>query len=202
MPILIFLSILFLTLNTLSQNAHYLSSSEEVVLTDNMETPAAATDTFPTPVRVDEALIQQLINEPYEKTWRDSGYYFQLESVIWQAIRLGNSSNGDLLILASFSSSDASSLVFRGRAVFRIDPLDWPDSITPSRGLTGEAVIAFPQDVLLCPSPSQEIGLGQNDPYFPLYLTGEITGIAVSPGDLLSVQAFISVQLRDMEIIL
>ena len=154
------------------------------------------------PFRVDEALIQELSQQPQAKTWRDSGYYFQFESIFWQAVRLGTAQNGDFVILATFSSADPSSLRFEGRAVFRLNPKDLPSEITPSRGMQGEAMLAFPQDVLFCPSPSQEVGLGQNDPYFPLYMSGEITGVNAAGGNFLYFEAPMSVQLRDMEVIL
>ena len=151
------------------------------------------------PIRIDEALIQELINDPKNKTWEDSGWYLQFETVDWIAKRLGNTVKGDMLMLASFSSADPGSLQFKGQAVFRFDPSSWPDNITPSKGMRGEAVIAFPQDVLFCPSPTQEIGLGQHEIYYPLYLGGEITGVNSIPG---KIETPMSVQLRDMEIIL
>lgn len=154
------------------------------------------------PFRVDEALIQKLSSMPQSKTWRDSGYYFQFERISWQVIRLGNTQNGDVIMLTAFSSADPSSLRFEGKAVFRFDPKDFPSEITPSKSMEGEAVLSFPQDVLFCPSPSQEVGLGQNDPYFPLYMSGEITGVNAAGGDFLYFETPMSVQLRDMEIIL
>lgn len=154
------------------------------------------------PVKVDETLIRELSQKPQAKTWRDSGYYFQFENILWQAIRLGTTQNGDGIILASFSSADPSSLQFQGQAVFRFDTKDFPQNVTPSRGMQGEAVVAFPQDVLFCPSPSQEVGLGQNDPFFPLYLSGALTGIKIAGGEYLNFEALMSVQLRDIEIIL
>jgi len=159
-------------------------------------------DTVPS---ANEALLQELLSTAKNKTWRDSGYYFQLETVFWTATRIGTTSNGDGIILANFSSADPSSLRYRGQAVFRFDPNSWPENIMPSRGMQGEALIAFPQDVLLCPSPSQEAGLGQNDPYFPLYLSGQITGVNGNVNDapgLIKFDSEMSVQLRDMEIIL
>lgn len=158
-------------------------------------------DTIPLQ-RVDEQLIRELTQEPQLKTWRDSGYYFQLESIVWQTVRLGSASNDDMLILASFSSADPASLVFRGRAVFRFPMAEWPANITPARGMSGEGLIAFPQDVLFCPSPNQEVGLGQNDPYFPLYTTGFLTSVFLSPGTEQDLEIEVVVQLRDMEIIL
>lgn len=155
------------------------------------------------PVKVDEALIRELIGDVTEKTWRDSGYYFQVELVSWRVLRLGTTANGDIVMLSSFSSADPASLQFSGQAVFRFDPDKWPEGITPAKGLQGQALLTFPQDVLFCPSPSQEVGLGQNDPYFPLYLSGEITGVFTAPsGDLVPTTTAISVQLRDFEVIM
>jgi hypothetical protein len=154
------------------------------------------------PFRVDKALIQELSRQPQAKTWRDSGYYFQFENIFWQAVRFGTTQNGDIIMLTTFSSADPASLQFQGRAVFRFSPKDIPSDITPSRGMQGTAMIAFPQDVLYCPSPSQEVGLGQNDPYFPLYLSGEMTGIDAAGGNFLYFETPMSVQLRDMEVIL
>jgi hypothetical protein len=153
------------------------------------------------PVKITEKLIQQLSSDLNEKTWRDSGYYFQLENVFWTARRLGVTSNGDAIILASFSSSDPSSLIYRGEAVFRFPSDKWPADISPAKGMTGEAIIALPQDVLYCPSPSQEIGLGQDDPNFPLFLTGQITGVDRN-GDFRYFDVGMSVQLRNLEVIL
>ena len=153
------------------------------------------------PVKVTEKLIRQLTDDLNEKTWRDSGYYFQLETVFWTARRLGVVPGGDALILVSFSSGDPSSLMYRGEAIFRFPLGDWPADITPSKNMSGEAVIAFPQDVLYCPSPSQEIGLGQDDPNFPLFLTGQITGVN-KEGDFQYFEMGMSVQLRDLEVIL
>ncbi|PHN07109.1 hypothetical protein [Flavilitoribacter nigricans] len=168
--------------------------------------PQVANDLLTTldtvPFRVNEALIRELSETPKAKTWRDSGYYFQMEKIFWQAIRLGTTQSGDAIVLASFSSADPSSLRFQGQAVFRFDPRDVPDTVTPSRGMRGEATVAFPQDVLFCPSPSQEVGLGQNDPYFPLYLTGQITGVNLAGGEVLTFETLMSVQLRDLEITL
>lgn len=152
------------------------------------------------PFRVDEALIRELTQKPQAKTWRDSGYYFLVESIFWQAIRLGTTKNGDGIILASFSSSDLSSLQFQGQAVFRFDPMDFPQEVTPSRSMSGEALMAIPQDILFCPSPSQEVGLGQNDPFFPLYLTGELTGVRATGGQVVLFSAPMTVQLRDWEV--
>lgn len=150
-----------------------------------------------------EQLIEEWTRMPEEKTWRDSGYYFQLEPVFWRAQRLGTTAGGEVTITALFSSADPSSLRYRGRAIFQFDPALWPEDVTPARGVRGEALIAFPQDVLLCPSPEQEAGLGQNDPYFPLYTTGQIKkveGSVIYRDSLFLIP--MSVQLRDMEIIL
>lgn len=154
------------------------------------------------PFRVDEALIRELTQMPNAKTWRDSGYYFQFESIRWYAVRLGTTASGQVVMLASFTSADPASLHFQGRAIFRFDPQDIPADVSPSRGMTGTAVVAFPQDVLLCPSPSQEVGLGQNDLYFPLYLTGELSGVNVAGGGFLAFNTLMSVQLQDLEIIM
>lgn len=171
------------------------------ILPSSSEVLTVRQDTVP--LRVDEALIQELIGDLQEKTWRDSGYYFRLEAVNWIATRLGTTQNGDVIMLTSFSSADPSSLSFLGQAVLRFNPENFPGDITPSKGMRGEALLAFPEDVLLCPSPSQEVGLGQNDPYFPLYLTGEITGVQTAGGGgILNIETPVSVQLRDIEIIL
>lgn len=185
---------------TLSIAFYFNLVQEENRVSTTVTTEWGTVDTVP--FRVDESLIQELTQRPQAKTWRDSGYYFQFENIFWRAIRLGTTQNGDAIILASFSSADPSSLRFQGQAVFRFSPQDIPSGITPSRGMTGEAIIAFPQDVLYCPSPSQEVGLGQNDPYFPLYLSGEITGVNVAGGDFLFLETPMSVQLRDMEVTL
>ena len=152
------------------------------------------------PLQTTEALIAELQGVPVKKTWRDSGYYFQLETVLWRAQRFGTTATGDVTMSTSFSSADPSSLRYRGRAVFQFDPALWPENVDPVRGVRGEALIAFPQDVLLCPSPAQEVGLGQNDPYFPLFLSGQITKIVFNDTLFFTIPA--AVQLRDMEIIL
>lgn len=154
-------------------------------------------DTIPSPVNED--LLRELLQNDRRKTWRDSGYYFQLEPVFWRAERLRATSDGDVAMSVSFSSGDPSSLRYRGRAIFALDPNKWPADIMPARGMQGEALVAFPQDVLFCPSPSQEVGLGQNDPFFPLYLSGQLTGVMNMD---LAEQIPVVVQLIDMEIIL
>ena len=55
------------------------------------------------------------------------------------------------------------------------------------------------QSVLVCPSPEEEAGLGQNDPLFPLYYSGfllEVKGKAIANPTPLSIK------LLDMEITL
>jgi hypothetical protein len=138
---------------------------------------------------------------PQPKTWRDSGYYFQAERVDWTAQNITTTAGGNYLIGTTFSSSDASSLQFNGQAQFRFRASDLPDNLPLLDSLTGgEATILFPQDILLCPTAEQESAIGQQDPYFPLYLAGRTTAAIYRDSLFFDTQIRMSVQLQDFEV--
>jgi hypothetical protein len=159
-----------------------------------------APDTFPGGLT--EAEYARLLAPAQAKTWRDSGYYFQLEKVDWLAQNIITTAGGNVLINAVFSSSDPSSLQFNGQGQFRFRGSDLPDNLPPLLdSLTGgQATIAFPQDILLCPTVDQETAIGQQDPYFPLYLAGRTTGVIYRDSLFFSTQIRMSVQLQDFEV--
>jgi hypothetical protein len=164
-------------------------------------TPAlSVVDTFP-PI-ITEDFIRDFTALPIEKTWRDSGYYFQLELVDWFNRGVLTAGNGDILIRTTIRSSDSSSgAQFRGRAVFRINSEDWSsgDLPSPKSVENGTAVLAFPQDVLICPSGNDEIGLGQSEQYLPLSLGGEIKKLGLF-NDTILFSIPCNAQLRDFEV--
>lgn len=137
--------------------------------------------------------------EKNARTWRDSGYYFQIEFVDFRIQKLGITSGGDGKISVGFRSTDPSGQQYRGSAIFTINANAIPADLTPNVGMLGKASMTIAQDVLLCPSPEQEVGLGQNDPFFPLYYSGFILQL---DGKMLETSIPIAVELRDMEIIL
>lgn len=167
---------------------------------------ALTTDTIlvsdTTPSGLTEAEYARLLAPAQSKSWRDSGYYFQLEKVDWLTKDIVTTAGGNLLIKTTFTSSDPSSLQFNGQAQFRMRAQDIPDNLPPLLdSLTGgQATIAFPQDIILCPTPAQETGMGQQDPYFPLYLSGRTTGVIYRDSLFFSTQIRMSVQLQDFEV--
>ena len=113
------------------------------------------------------------IQEGEYRTWRDSGYYFMPELTDWRINNIfSNSSKTGLAV--SFTSSDEGGLMYTGKAILIINNDDLPAGINFSRRDTGSSLMMIPQDLLLCPSGEQEMNMGQDDPYFPLYLSGSI----------------------------
>lgn len=137
--------------------------------------------------------------EKNARTWRDSGYYFQIEFVDFRIQKLGVTPGGDGKISVGFRSTDPSGQQYRGTAIFTLNLNSIPSDLTPGVGTLGKASMTIAQDVLICPSPEQEVGLGQNDPFFPLYYSGFILHLN---GKMLETSIPIAVELRDMEIIL
>ncbi len=137
--------------------------------------------------------------EKNARTWRDSGYYFQIEFVDFRIQKLGITPGGGGKMSVVFRSTDPSGQQYRGNAIFTLNPNSIPSDLTPSVGTLGKASMTIAQDVLICPSPEQEVGLGQNDPFFPLYYSGFILQLN---GKMLETSVPIAVELRDMEIIL
>ena len=172
--------------------------------------PALSAPTLPATVLPDtvpggmtEAEYARLLAPAQPKTWRDSGYYFQLEKVDWLAQNTFATAGGNVLINTTFSSSDPSSLQFTGQAQFRLRATAIPDTLFAMLSdLTGgQAIIAFPQDILLCPTADQETGMGQQDPYFPLYTSGRTTAMIYRDSLFFNAQIRLSVQLQDFEVV-
>ena len=111
------------------------------------------------------------------RTWEDSGWYFVPEITNWKVAILGPGGSDVIQAIVNFRSSDESGLMYTGRAVFFVDPETLPNDVNIQEGTRGKATILLPEDILLCPSPSDEQGMGQNDPYFPLYLAGRLDRI-------------------------
>lgn len=137
--------------------------------------------------------------EKNARTWRDSGYYFQIEFVDFRIQKLSLTPGGGGKMNVVFRSTDPSGQQYRGSAIFTLNSNSIPSDLTPSVGTLGKTSMTIAQDVLICPSPEQEVGLGQNDPFFPLYYSGFILQL---DGKMLETSVPIAVELRDMEIIL
>jgi hypothetical protein len=161
-----YLIILFLSLT-------FSPGSFSVTPVDHSYTTQA--DTLP-PI-ITEEFIEAFTAMPILKTWRDSGYYFQLEPIDWISRGFRTANNGDFLFRATIRSASSAGIQFQARAILRIDKDDWPTEnfIPPSAVDWGSAILALPQDLLFCPSGNEEIGLGQNELYMPLSVGGEIT---------------------------
>ena len=106
------------------------------------------------------------------RTWRDSGYYFQAEIILWKATNVIDNPNGNVVFSINFKSSDESGLTYSGQAGCFIDEEDLPEGFNINQGMKGKAIMFIPQDLLFCPPPDQEVDLGLDDPYFPLSLSG------------------------------
>lgn len=134
-------------------------------------------DTLP-PI-ITEAFIREFTTLPIQKSWRDSGYYFQLEFVDWINRGFRTTGAGDFLLRTTVQSATPSGVQFRARTILSIKKSDWPVDNFPAPNDVdwGSAILAFPQDLLFCPSGNQEVGLGQNELYLPLSVGGEITRV-------------------------
>lgn len=131
-----------------------------------------------------------------KRTWRDSGYYFIPELVDFKIGLVKETPTGTVGMKVTFSGSDVSGLRYRGNALFFIEsPLS--NGLNLERGNIGSASLLISEDLLLCPSPSQEIGLGQDDPYFPLQLSGELLSIQ---GESLPDKIPMRIQLNDFTV--
>jgi hypothetical protein len=148
-----------------------------------------------------EDLVQSHFDPKYypshQRTWRDSGYYFIPELVEFQVRRWGVTPSGTAGIKVDFAGSDASGLRYNGKALFLIDKSNLPSDFDVGQGSAGQATLLISEELLLCPSPAQEVGLGQNDPYFPLLLSGKLISI---DGNALSSEIPIAVQLNDFRV--
>ena len=111
------------------------------------------------------------------RTWRDSGYYFIPELIDFQIGLVKQTPTGTVGMKVTFSGSDVSGLRYRGKALFFTEFAGGQDTQVFKRGNIGSATILISEDLLLCPSPAEEIGLGQQDPFFPLQLSGELLSI-------------------------
>ena len=132
-----------------------------------------------------------------EKTWEDSGWYFVptlVRFVIQDQLAIGNDLFATQVI---FQSTDMSGLMFTGQALLLLPQNSFPAGFTPEAGQIGFASVLFPEDLLFCPSPEQEQGMGQNDPYFPLNLAGRLERIN---GQMPPNPIPMSVQLNDMTV--
>jgi hypothetical protein len=118
-----------------------------------------------------------LFSENSTRTWRDSGYYFMPHLIRFQITSLDNNS-GIYSINVNFLSTDMSSLMFTGQATIFFSEGDLPSGVDIEVGTRGFATVLFPQDLLFCPSPEEEQGMGQDDPYLPITLAGRIEKIA------------------------
>ena len=136
------------------------------------------------------------VQEGEYRTWMDSGYYFVPELVSWDIKKIFGKSERTGIKM-NFSSSDESGLVYSGSAILIMENNDIPEDINFSRNQSGESLILFPQDLLLCPSPSAEMSMGQADPYFPIYLSGEINSYK---GKILNIPIPVTVQLNNMRV--
>lgn len=110
------------------------------------------------------------------KTWRDSGWYFMPQLIQYQIVTVDNNS-GIFSTNINFMSTDMSSLMFTGQATMFFREEDLPIGVNLEVGNRGLATVLFPQDLLFCPSPEDEQGMGQDDPYFPISLGGRIERI-------------------------
>lgn len=133
------------------------------------------------------------------RTWRDSGYYLQTEFIDLKIQKISMMPGGEGRIIVNFRSADQVGHQYRGEAVFSFSPNMVPPNIDIQAGGSGQAAITIAQDVLICPSPQTEVGLGQNDPFFPLYYPGFLLAIDGMP---ITNPTPISIELRNIEIIL
>jgi hypothetical protein len=135
-----------------------------------------------------------LFKERSNRTFRDSGYYFVPELVRFIIIGVNSNGSGNTGILVNFRSTDQSGLTYMGNAALFFREEDLPPEIQIEVGAKGFATILLPQDLLYCPSGEEEQGMGQDDPYFPLQLTGRIEKIG---GVVPSTRIMVGVQLND-----
>ncbi|WP_367389281.1 hypothetical protein [Lewinella sp. LCG006] len=129
-----------------------------------------------------------------EKTWRDSGYYFIPTIVRFRVIGLAPAGSGQAAADVVFSSTENSDLMFNGQATIIFIPANLPSEINFGMQTRGLATILLPQDLLFCPDDEGEQGMGQDDPYFPLFLAGQFERIN---GQWLTPSLWVGVQLND-----
>lgn len=135
----------------------------------------------------------------HARTWEDSGYYLQIEFIDIRVQKMGVTSGGDGKIRVGFRSLDPVGQQYRGTAVMTYAPNQLPPNLDIGVGTRAIASMIIGQSVLVCPSPEEEVGLGQNDPVYPLYYSGfllEVQGNAIPNPTPLAIQVI------DMEIIL
>lgn len=133
------------------------------------------------------------------RTWRDSGYYLQTEFIDLKILKINVTPEGQGTINVNFRSADPAGQQYRGEAIFSFSTGMVPDNVNLEAGVKGRAAITIAQDVLICPSPEAEVGLGQNDPFFPLYYPGFLLEV---DGRSIPNPTPISIELRNIEIIL
>ena len=163
--------------------------------------PIALPDTFPSGMT--EAEYARLLAPARAKIWPDSLIYFQLELVDWLSQSVITTAGGNYLIKTTFSSSDPSSLQFSGQGQFRLRAADVPNNLPQLLDslIGGRAIIALPQHILISPTDAQETGMGQQDPYFPIYTSGRTTSLFYEDSLIFKAQIPLSVQLQDFEVI-
>jgi|GEM_PF-5567293 len=135
----------------------------------------------------------------HARTWEDSGWYFQIELIDLRIQKLGVTSGGDGKIRVGFRSSDSLGQQYRGTAVITFSPNQMPPDVDLEVGIRGRASMIIAQSVLVCPSPEEEVGLGQNDPLFPLYYSGFLLEVEGRP---IANPTPLSIKLIDMDITL
>ncbi|MEO0732429.1 MAG: hypothetical protein AAFZ52_06315 [Bacteroidota bacterium] len=120
-------------------------------------------------------LMSDSIPLPIAKTWQDSGYYFQLNTVDWIARRVDPD---ETRALVTFRSADAGgSTAFSGRGVLRPGAAAGAGNAFPDlkAGDRGSAILALPQDLVLCPSAEMSLGLGASEIDLPLFVDGRLS---------------------------
>jgi hypothetical protein len=128
------------------------------------------------------------------KTWRDSGYYFMPNLVRFKILGPASGPQNVVAVDVNFQSTDNSGLMFSGQATFLLRPSTLPPDVTLAGQSQGLAIIMLPLDLLFCPDAAQEQGMGQDDPYFPLFLAGGFSRIGTQ---WLETPVSIMVQLND-----
>ena len=138
-----------------------------------------------------------LYNKKPAKNWRDSGYYFVPELLKFMVLEINTNPSGVVDFSIAFISTDQSGLTYTGSAILFYREDDLPAEISIEAGSKGFATILLPQDLLYCPSPEAEQGMGQDDPYFPLSLVGRIEKVdGIVPNE----PTMVVVQLNDFTV--
>lgn len=135
----------------------------------------------------------------HARTWEDSGYYLQIEFIDIRVQKMGVTSGGDGKIKVRFRSSDPVGQQYNGTAIMTYAPGQLPPNLDLNVGTRAIVSMVIGQSVLICPSPEQEAGLGQNDPVYPLYYSGFLLEVE---GNVIPNPTPLTIQLLDIEIIL